>query len=218
MTDAAAIVPPLVNGKHNMASDAFAALRAARDAAPGGAKAAASSGPSFADLIDTLNPLQHIPVVAQIYRHLTGDTIGPVARVAGGALYGGPVGLVVSVLDAAVAEETGSDVGEHMIAALTGGGAANQQVAAIAAGDAPETAIAAVAPPAAAHAAPRPPVPRPTAPQPNLASAPVPGPLPQLSAEAFNALVNSFADPDAARAANPDLASALAARRTDAGG
>lgn len=227
MTDAAAIVPPLVHGKHNMASDAFAALRAARDAAPGGAKAAASGeGPSFADLIDTLNPLQHIPVVAQIYRHLTGDTIGPVARVAGGALYGGPVGLVVSVLDAAVAGETGSDLGEHMIAALTGGGAANQQVAAIAAGDAPETAIAAVAPPAAAHAAPRPPVPRPTAPkttamaapQPNPASGPVPGPLPQLSAEAFNALVNSFADPDAARAANPDLASALAAKGADAGG
>ncbi len=218
---AAAIVPPLVHGKHNMASDAFAALGAARAAAgaaqPGANAAAGSEGPSFADLIDTLNPLQHIPLVAQVYRHLTGDTLSPLARVAGGALYGGPIGLVASVADAAIASETGSDLGGHMIAALTGGGAANQQVAAIAAGDEAETAVVA----AAAHAAPRPAAPKTTAmatPQPKPASGPVPGPLPQLSAEAFNALVSSFADPEAAKAANPGLASRLAAKAANTGG
>lgn len=191
---AAAIVPPLVHGKHNMASDAFAALGAARGAEPATAEAATSEGPSFADLVDTLNPLQHIPVVAQIYRHLTGDTLSPLARVAGGALYGGPIGLVASVVDAAIASETGNDLGGHMIAALTG--------------DEPETAVvAAAAPtaatPTAAHAAPRPAAPKTTA-------TAVPGPLPQLSAEAFNALVNSFADPEAAKAANPILAAKAA--------
>lgn len=197
---AAAIVPPLVHGKHNMASDAFAALGAARAAQPDTAEAAAGEGPSFADLVDTLNPLQHIPVVAQIYRHLSGDTLSPLARVAGGALYGGPIGLVASVVDAAIASETGNDLGEHMIAALTG--------------DEPETAVVAAATPsAAAHAAPRPAAPKTTAmavPQPKPASGPVPGPLPQLSAEAFNALVNSFADPEAAKAANPILAATAA--------
>ncbi len=48
------------------------------------------------DLIDMINPLQHIPIVSQIYRSLTGDTIGAVAEIVGGALFGGPVGAVAS--------------------------------------------------------------------------------------------------------------------------
>src|SRR5215469_3674922 len=37
----------------------------------------------FHDLLDTINPLQHIPVVSAIYRWLTGDTPGNVARIVG---------------------------------------------------------------------------------------------------------------------------------------
>lgn len=60
-----------------------------------------AAGPlsSFADLIDVLNPLQHIPGVAEVYRSVTGDQISEGARYAGNALYGlafgGPVGLSV---------------------------------------------------------------------------------------------------------------------------
>ncbi len=43
-------------------------------------------GFTFADLIDIVNPLQHIPVIGTIYRRITGDTLDPGARLAGGAL------------------------------------------------------------------------------------------------------------------------------------
>ena len=54
---------------------------------------------SFKDVLDTLNPLQHIPVVSAVYRELTDDRPGAVARLAGGALYGGPIGLFGEVID-----------------------------------------------------------------------------------------------------------------------
>lgn len=47
-------------------------------------------GLTFGDLLDVINPLQHIPMVSSIYRAVTGDEISPGARVAGGALYGAP--------------------------------------------------------------------------------------------------------------------------------
>src|ERR1700761_1114782 len=56
-------------------------------------------GPSFSDVLDILNPLQHIPVINSIYQHLTGDTEGAVADVAGGTLWAGPIGLIASLVD-----------------------------------------------------------------------------------------------------------------------
>jgi len=54
-------------------------------------------GLSFKDVLDLVNPLQHIPVVGNVYRELTGDTLAPGIRVAGGALFGGPIGAALSV-------------------------------------------------------------------------------------------------------------------------
>ena len=54
-------------------------------------------GLTFGDVIDVINPLHHIPVIGTIYRKLTGDTIDPAIRVAGGALFGGPIGAAFSV-------------------------------------------------------------------------------------------------------------------------
>lgn len=59
-------------------------------------------GFSFADFIDIINPLQHIPVLGSIYRRLSGDTIDPAARVAGGALFGGPIGAALAIAGTAV--------------------------------------------------------------------------------------------------------------------
>ncbi|HEY4134776.1 MAG TPA: hypothetical protein VGO34_06140 [Alphaproteobacteria bacterium] len=73
-------------------------------------------GFSFGALVDIVNPLQHIPVVGTIYRAVTGDSIGPAARIAGGALFGGVIGFVTSSIDAAVEEETGRDIGQHVLA------------------------------------------------------------------------------------------------------
>jgi hypothetical protein len=48
----------------------------------------------IADLVDVINPLQHLPLIGHVYRELTGDTIKPAARLAGGAAFGGPLGLL----------------------------------------------------------------------------------------------------------------------------
>ena len=76
-------------------------------------------GFSFADLIDIINPLQHIPLVSTLYRHLTGDVIDAAPRVLGGTLFGGPIGAIVSLINVFVEESTGKDMGEHAVALFT---------------------------------------------------------------------------------------------------
>ena len=71
---------------------------------------------SFWDFLDVINPLHHIPGVGTLYREITGDEIGNTARIIGGAIYGGAVGAAASIANVAVAEATGKDIGEHMIA------------------------------------------------------------------------------------------------------
>jgi hypothetical protein len=75
---------------------------------------------SFHDLLDTINPLQHIPVISTVYRYLTGDSIGAVPRMLGDALYGGPIGFVTGLAGAVLKQESGKDPGETMIAMVTG--------------------------------------------------------------------------------------------------
>lgn len=93
---------------------------------------------SFGDVLDVLNPLQHIPVVSTLYREVTGDEISGMARVAGGALYGGPLGAMASGFDALISKDTGKDTGEHVVAALFGDGDGEGGE-----GQAPTTAVAA---------------------------------------------------------------------------
>ncbi|MGE5476417.1 MAG: hypothetical protein ACM3Q1_07165 [Bacteroidales bacterium] len=78
--------------------------------------AAGDDEPSFWDLLDVINPLQHIPVVSNIYREITGDQIGVGARLVGGALFGGVIGLAASAVDCVVEEATGQDTGSHVLA------------------------------------------------------------------------------------------------------
>lgn len=59
-------------------------------------------GFTFGDLLDIVNPLQHIPIVGTIYRKITGDTIAPAMEIAGGALFGGPLGAILSVVKTAI--------------------------------------------------------------------------------------------------------------------
>lgn len=80
------------------------------------APAESESGFGFLDVVDIINPLQHLPVIGTLYRKFTGDVIGPVASVIGGALFGGPVGAASSLANMAVKEGTGRDVGENLLA------------------------------------------------------------------------------------------------------
>lgn len=82
---------------------------------------AETSGLGFLDLLDVVNPLQHLPVVGTIYRALTGDTISDAARMAGGALYGGPFGVIGALANVVVEAESGKDIGDNALAWLGNG-------------------------------------------------------------------------------------------------
>jgi hypothetical protein len=75
----------------------------------------------FKDIVDTVNPLQQLPVVGSIYRAMTGDSISTASRLAGGALMGGPIGFLAALANEIVQGETGKDIGGNLIAMLTGG-------------------------------------------------------------------------------------------------
>lgn len=101
--------------------------RAAVEAARGEPLSAAAKtearddeGFSFGDLLDIINPLQHIPIVSTIYRKLTGDTIKPLERLAGDTLYGGVWGAVSSIANLVFESATGKDFGDTAYALLTG--------------------------------------------------------------------------------------------------
>lgn len=78
-------------------------------------------GFTFGDLVDLVNPLQHIPVVSSVYRAITGDTQSTGAKVLGGGLFGGVIGLLASFVDASTENTPGQGVGERAIAALLPG-------------------------------------------------------------------------------------------------
>ncbi len=77
-------------------------------------------GFQFHDLLDAINPLQHLPVISTVYRWITGDTIGNIPRIVGDAIYGGIPGFVSGLFNVLVKEETGKDVGENVVATLFG--------------------------------------------------------------------------------------------------
>jgi hypothetical protein len=62
----------------------------------------------FRDVLSAINPLQYLPVVGMIYREATGDTVPPAFRIGVSAvasmLFGGPIGLAVTMIGAAVME------------------------------------------------------------------------------------------------------------------
>lgn len=85
----------------------------------------------FAELLDVINPLQHIPLVSTLYRAVTGDEIRAPMRVAGGALFGGPIGFLAALANVVVDDAVGADLGEMALASLTGdeaGGAAADEL------------------------------------------------------------------------------------------
>ncbi|MBA4209545.1 MAG: hypothetical protein C0454_08445 [Parvibaculum sp.] len=215
MTDIAApsIALHQTPGKRNMASAAFAELRAAR--AEG--RAPQGSELSFADLVDTINPLQHIPVVSDIYRHLTGDTLSPQSRVAGGILFGGVIGGVASVMSLAISGDSEKGAGDVLLASLLGGEkepAGTQLAEAEKPAEAPAATAAAPLPEAplrTASLAPSRPAEAPAKP------APAAAPAPNLSPEAFNALLGAFADPAPLREAEARLTAASPDENGDIG-
>jgi len=69
---------------------------------------------TFSDLLDMINPLQHVPLLSHGYREMTGDEIRPIGKIMGGALFGGPIGAVGGLIDTIVTTETGKDMATHI--------------------------------------------------------------------------------------------------------
>lgn len=118
-------IPATAYPPHPLMAQKASAAGASAAVMPGGASEAKEGNPlfgkdgfTFGDFLDIINPLQHIPVVSTIYRAITGDKINPGARIAGGGLFGGPIGAVASMISGMVEEATGKDPGEHALAAL----------------------------------------------------------------------------------------------------
>lgn len=93
----------------------------------------------FEDVLDVINPLQHLPVVNLVYRGLTGDTIKPMAQIIGGGLYGGPVGAISGTVNAVIEHETGHDIAGNVLALVRGeNGSENESIEFARAKDNPE--------------------------------------------------------------------------------
>ncbi len=76
------------------------------------------------DFLDVINPLQHIPIVAQIYRAVTGDEISGAAELIGSLPLGpvGVIGTMGAIADLAVKDTTGKDIGDNLTAMVFGDG------------------------------------------------------------------------------------------------
>jgi hypothetical protein len=74
---------------------------------------------SFHNLLDIVNPLEHLPIIGTLYRAITGTRIGIPEKIAGDALYGGLWGAVSGVADAAFEAVTGKDFGSTVLALFT---------------------------------------------------------------------------------------------------
>jgi hypothetical protein len=74
------------------------------------------------DFLDVINPLQHIPIISQIYRAVTGDQINGAAEIIGALPFGplGFVGMAGAIADLAVRDSTGKDIGENVASMVFG--------------------------------------------------------------------------------------------------
>jgi len=86
---------------------------------------------SFGDVLDAVNPLQHIPVVSSAYNSLSGNNISTAAQTAGDALYGVLTGgttklasLASTGVNAAVKAVTGKDITGNVLNTLNPSAAA----------------------------------------------------------------------------------------------
>lgn len=110
------LVPTLPTENAVTAAEASKAAHSSPDVKQLSMFAEGDDDPSFWDLLDVINPLQHIPLVNDVYRELTGDKIGVAARLVGGTLFGGPLGLIASAANCVLEESTGHDAGGHVLA------------------------------------------------------------------------------------------------------
>ncbi|MEQ8746367.1 hypothetical protein [Pyruvatibacter sp.] len=158
-----------------------------------------TTGMSFDDVLDIINPLQHLPVISTLYREMTGDEIGPAAKVVGGGLFGGIIGAAASLVDIAVEQFSGNDMGGHIMTALFSDeptpderSIAEAQTVATPVGASATTPTTPTMAPV--HPASTTPAMEPSPPPAGIKTdrADASAPVPNMSADAFDALMRSF--------------------------
>lgn len=90
-------------------------------------------GFSLRDVVDTINPLRHIPVISSLYDQATGTQASAASKLVGGALLGGPLGFLAGLADVIFEQQTGHSAAGAVYAALTQSPAPASQVAQVAA-------------------------------------------------------------------------------------
>jgi hypothetical protein len=74
------------------------------------------SGGSFADILEMVNPLQHLPVISHIYRAQGGGDIPAIAKIIGGGLFGGIIGAASSAAVSLVESATNEPLLDSILA------------------------------------------------------------------------------------------------------
>lgn len=69
--------------------------RALENIADAGNVAGQDKSFGFSDIVDMINPAQHIPVVSNLYQSAIEDTMGAIAITVGGAIFGGNCGQLL---------------------------------------------------------------------------------------------------------------------------
>ena len=76
-------------------------------------------GFTFGDVLDMVNPLHHIPIVSRFYQQHSNDEVCEGAKLVGGVLLGGLVGgingVLTSLANSAVRNETRQGIVEHLV-------------------------------------------------------------------------------------------------------
>jgi len=75
----------------------------------------AENGLSLNDGFDVLNILHHVPFVSNIYQEASQQTISPMSKLTGSFLYGGTLGLALSVVDLAVENLSGTSLTDSVV-------------------------------------------------------------------------------------------------------
>lgn len=71
-------------------------------------------GLAFADVFDSVNILNHVPLVSDIYQSEIEHDISPISELVGGYAFGGPIGLAYSAADLAIESFSGKSIYENI--------------------------------------------------------------------------------------------------------
>ncbi|WP_414701350.1 hypothetical protein [Paraglaciecola sp. 2405UD69-4] len=71
-------------------------------------------GLAVADVFDTVNILNHVPLVSDIYQAEIEHDISPISELVGGYAFGGPIGLAFSAADLAIETLSGKSIYENL--------------------------------------------------------------------------------------------------------